>query len=238
MTTTDSRAGPASERAHQAAEDARRRAAQAGEEAYRQRARTGEAPRAYADEVREDEERHGRLHRAAGRTRQSMGRAGRSAGRRARDAGSTARHQAERARSGFSRMLEERPLVVGAIALAIGAALGALLPPTRREDEWLGETRDGLKDRAVSAGRAEIAKAERVAGRAMDTARDEAQREHLTPEGMREDLSGMGREAKQAAEAKLGETRDKARHVAEATRDAAKDEAKRQDFGSGRPPSP
>jgi hypothetical protein len=57
-------------------------------------------------------------------------------------------HYGRRAQSGFAHMREEQPLVVGAIGLAVGAALGAALPKTETEDEWLGDTRDQLKERA------------------------------------------------------------------------------------------
>lgn len=47
------------------------------------------------------------------------------------------------------RFLEDYPLAVAALGLAVGAAAAACLPRTRREDELLGETSDQLK-RAVS----------------------------------------------------------------------------------------
>lgn len=220
-------------RARQAAEDARQRTSEAAHDA-RDWAREG------AGAARE------RLHRAGESARHGIDRAGRGARRRAREATGRARYEAGRARRGFSHMLEERPLMVGAIALAIGAALGALLPATRREDEWLGSTRDDLGHRVARAGREEFAKAERVARRAVDTARTEAERENLTGEGLREDLRGVEQaagervretlhEAKQAGEEKLHQTQDKVRRVAEATTEAARDEARRQDLGSGRP---
>lgn len=59
-------------------------------------------------------------------------------------AGDIARHQYDRARSGAEYLAHEQPLVLGALGLAIGAAIGASLPATQREDEWMGETRDDL----------------------------------------------------------------------------------------------
>lgn len=41
-------------------------------------------------------------------------------------------------------MFEEQPLIAGALALAVGAAIGAALPHTRIEDEYFGETSDEL----------------------------------------------------------------------------------------------
>lgn len=52
------------------------------------------------------------------------------------------------------RTLEEQPLVAAALAFAAGAALGAVLPHTREEDEMLGDTSDKVKREAGSmAGR-------------------------------------------------------------------------------------
>ncbi len=50
----------------------------------------------------------------------------------------------------------DRPLVTGALALAFGAALGALIPGTRKENELLGQKRDHLMREAQNALNAEI----------------------------------------------------------------------------------
>jgi hypothetical protein len=45
-------------------------------------------------------------------------------------------------------MLEDQPLVMGALAFAAGAALGAVVPHTRQEDELMGEAADEVKHQA------------------------------------------------------------------------------------------
>ncbi len=67
------------------------------------------------------------------------------------------RTQALRAREGFSRMMEEQPLVAGAIALAIGATIGALLPPSEREDRLFGEARDKALEHAAGEAQSRTA---------------------------------------------------------------------------------
>jgi hypothetical protein len=73
------------------------------------------------------------------------------AGTWAREAGSEARQRARRAQNGMQRMLRQNPLLVGAAAMLVGAAVGASLPETERENELMGEARDSVVDRAQHA---------------------------------------------------------------------------------------
>ena len=84
---------------------------------------------------------------------------------------------------GFFDTLHEQPLVLGALGLAAGAAIGAALPTTDKEDEWLGDSRDRLKERAKEAGWEQVEKARAAAGAAYSAARGEAERQGLTLEG-------------------------------------------------------
>jgi ElaB/YqjD/DUF883 family membrane-anchored ribosome-binding protein len=89
------------------------------------------------------------------------------------DAADEIRWRGRRAQNQLQRMLYENPLMVGAAAVVIGAAVGMALPETDREREWMGETRDNLVDRAQ-----EMAKdaASRVQDAAGDVAGDIASR--------------------------------------------------------------
>lgn len=74
----------------------------------------------------------------------------RSGARTAKDSVSSGVH---RAKEGYGTMLQENPLAAGAIAVAVGAVLGALMPPTRKEDEVFGEASDRLGDRLKAKAR-------------------------------------------------------------------------------------
>ncbi|MCQ4312118.1 DUF3618 domain-containing protein [Pseudomonas stutzeri] len=63
-----------------------------------------------------------------------------------RQASERLRGGADRARGGFNHLLQEQPLALGAIGIALGALLAAAVPPTRREDEMLGEASDRMTD--------------------------------------------------------------------------------------------
>ena len=107
----------------------------------------------------------------------------------------------------------EQPLVAGALAMALGAVVGGLLPRTRREDEAFGSYRDQLfadaesvfqdeRQRAEAAARAALSEAGQIAKEAKNSALDR------TPDG---------REAVREAE---GQARTAAQRVADAAREA------------------
>jgi ElaB/YqjD/DUF883 family membrane-anchored ribosome-binding protein len=64
---------------------------------------------------------------------------------------STAQDQASQAQQRFNRAMDDNPLAVGVVALAVGTAIGLSIPQTRKENEWMGETRDDLVDTAQQA---------------------------------------------------------------------------------------
>ena len=64
----------------------------------------------------------------------------------------TAQMEATRVREGFNSILEEQPLILGALGIALGAAVGAALPKTEQEDRLLGQTSDATISRVKEAG--------------------------------------------------------------------------------------
>jgi ElaB/YqjD/DUF883 family membrane-anchored ribosome-binding protein len=68
-------------------------------------------------------------------------------------AGAAIRQQSDRARAGFQNLLEEQPLVLGALGIAVGALLGASVPRTRQEDQLMGSASDQLMDKAKAKAR-------------------------------------------------------------------------------------
>jgi len=58
---------------------------------------------------------------------------------------------AKQVQENAGRVVQENPLAAGAIALAVGAAVGMALPTTRPEHEIMGQARDSLIGRAESA---------------------------------------------------------------------------------------
>ena len=62
-----------------------------------------------------------------------------------------ARHGAKRVEQTVQRTIHDRPLAVGAAALAVGTMVACLLPHTEAEDQLMGGTRDSLMYRAGDA---------------------------------------------------------------------------------------
>jgi hypothetical protein len=82
----------------------------------------------------------------------------------ARGAGRAARQTGRRAQNQLQRMMRENPLMVGAAAAVIGAAVGMALPETERENEWLGEAKETVVDRAQEMARSAATAVQEAAG--------------------------------------------------------------------------
>ena len=63
-----------------------------------------------------------------------------------------ARARTRRAQYRAVSALEERPLVFGGLAVALGALLGAIIPRTEYEDKLVGQVRDRAVERAKQMG--------------------------------------------------------------------------------------
>ena len=105
---------------------------------------------------------------------------GRSAAHGARDGADDALHRAQVLGSRATAYLQEQPLLLGAIGVTLGAALGMLLPSSRYEREMLGGVREGLRDTAAETVRDVRDRAVRVAETVVDTAKDAIRGEGLS----------------------------------------------------------
>ncbi len=77
------------------------------------------------------------------------------------------------AKETYEHYIEENPLAVGAVALAIGAAVGFSIPSTRYEGELMGEARQNLLQKAQDTAGTLVDKAKEVAGEATRTIQEE-----------------------------------------------------------------
>ncbi len=74
----------------------------------------------------------------------------------------------------YDQVLEENPLALGALAVALGAAIGFAIPSTHYEGQLMGEARENLVSRAQDAAGSLVDKAKQVASEAGQTIKEEA----------------------------------------------------------------
>lgn len=74
-------------------------------------------------------------------------------GERMQGASANAKESVQNTRDALVHFYRDQPLLAGSVGIAIGAALGALIPPTDLEDDMLGET----SDRGVAAAKSQAA---------------------------------------------------------------------------------
>jgi hypothetical protein len=103
------------------------------------------------------------------------------------------RHMSSGSR-GLEELAEAQPLLFGALGLALGAALGALLPRTEAEDRLMGEARDSMAERVGEAAREGMETVRTVAGEHLERVKDTlAETYQDTKENLdRGGLSGVG----------------------------------------------
>ena len=140
---------------------------------------------------------------------------------RAYEAQRRAESMARDGRDKVSEFYYEQPLVAGALAVAVGAVIGGLLPRTRREDEAFGAYRDQLFAEAESVFQEERHRAEAAARAALDEAKEVAREK-------KDEVLGRVPDGKQAMKAAESEAKSAAQRVTDAAREAHdKDDAAR-----------
>ena len=94
-----------------------------------------------------------RMHGAVDSARDTLEHSAESLRGTASRAATATREQVDYARQRMDRLLDEQPLMLGAIGLAAGAILGAWLPTTEHEGRVLGDVRDKALSRVAQQSR-------------------------------------------------------------------------------------
>jgi hypothetical protein len=103
------------------------------------------------------------------------------------------------ARQGVTWLMREQPLVLGAIGVALGAAVGALLPSTTAEDRLMGETRDAVADRVQTTAQQGYERLKDTAGKHADHAKTVVGQAADGEGGTGSALTNAAREVRQVA---------------------------------------
>lgn len=88
--------------------------------------------------------------------------------------GEQVQHLTRRAQTQYEQTLEENPLAIGAIALALGAVVGLAIPSTQYENQLLGDTRENLVQSVEEAARGAFERVQEVAGEVTKTVQEQA----------------------------------------------------------------
>jgi ElaB/YqjD/DUF883 family membrane-anchored ribosome-binding protein len=120
---------------------------------------------------------------AASTVKDTVGQVAQNAGDKVGEIGEQAQYKAGQAGDWFQRTLHENPLVIGALGVVAGAAIGLLLPETEQEHRIMGQARDNLMDKAQGVAQETVDKVQRVANQAGDAVQQAAQNEGLTQDG-------------------------------------------------------
>jgi len=138
---------------------------------------------------------------AAHRTSQGLSEAADAARARAAQVSEATRQGAQKLRSGYDHLVNEQPLALGAIGLALGAVLAAAAPRTRQEDEWMGGASDKLADDAKRAGKEKLEEVQSAVSEAADRSTEAARASENVSENVERDAKAdrltQDREAQQ-----------------------------------------
>jgi hypothetical protein len=100
---------------------------------------------------------------------------------RLRDVRQGASDLGQQARQSLMDVLDREPLVIGALGVAVGAAIGALLPATEFEKEQIGPSTEALREKADALLDRGVTAARDAASEIYKSARSEADRQGLAP---------------------------------------------------------
>lgn len=92
-------------------------------------------------------------------------------------AGQQLRGQTHQVMDKSQTLMQDNPLMAGVVALALGAAVGLMLPVSERENQLMGEARDKFMDRAGGVVHDTVDKAQRVVSEATQAAKESVSRE-------------------------------------------------------------
>jgi ElaB/YqjD/DUF883 family membrane-anchored ribosome-binding protein len=84
--------------------------------------------------------------------------------------------RAGRAQRSMSELIESEPLILAGLGIAVGAAIGAMMPATRTEQRFMGDKLDEWKDDASDMARSEWEKTKSVAKDAVMAAKEEVEK--------------------------------------------------------------
>jgi ElaB/YqjD/DUF883 family membrane-anchored ribosome-binding protein len=126
---------------------------------------------------------------------------------RAREAAGSMTRSMSSSTRGIANFMQEQPIVLAGIGVALGAIIGAMLPTTETEERYMGPTAQSLKDDAKDMAREQWERGKSLAEEGWDEAKDAARR---TWEDAKDEADKAWRETKEktAQSDSMGQTKD------------------------------
>ena len=143
-------------------------------------------------------------------TRNAMRQSAEQAGSYVQQAGRQAQEVTNSMGSQVQRTLEENPLIFGAVTLAVGTAIGLMLPQTRSENRLLGSMSDQVRDNTQAAASNMMQRAQET----FEEVRPELERTAQNVVGnLQEAAQNVGNELKQQGKSVVQEVQNRGEKV-------------------------
>jgi ElaB/YqjD/DUF883 family membrane-anchored ribosome-binding protein len=114
-----------------------------------------------------------------------------------------------RSKDRFVEMIEQHPIIVGSIGLAVGALIASSLPSTRIENRAFGAGSDELRARAAGMANQAVDSVKSAAGEVYDTVAREAEQRGLTPDALKDAGKELGNNLASVADRAVGKAEAK-----------------------------
>jgi hypothetical protein len=108
-------------------------------------------------------------------------------------------------RSNVGELFRAQPLALGAVGIAIGAAIASSLPATDLETSYLGKSSDFVKEKAGTIIGEQAERATDIGKNVVDAVTDEARRQELTVDGLKATATKVSNKVQRVAKAAVNE---------------------------------
>lgn len=121
--------------------------------------------------------------------------------------GATMDMHAIRPRTGLARLLDEQPLILAALGVAVGAAVGSAIPSTEAEAEWMGDASESVRRNARAMAQEQLSQIRTTASQTLDQMKATAADHGVSADNVSGLVHDLGENVRSATLA-TGQTRD------------------------------
>lgn len=104
-----------------------------------------------------------------------------------------------RPRTGLARLLDEQPLILAALGVAVGAAVGSALPSTEVEAQWMGDASESVRRNANAMAREQLSQIRTTASQTLDQMKATAAEHGVSAENVSGLVHDLGENVRSAA---------------------------------------